>query len=334
MLTKRVNLLSKHYGETAVVLLKDPSHYINGQASVAWYNFVWNQKIEYNDIIVVMDYPKEHIINTTHTTTILWQSEPINIYNFPLSYINKFDYIISALPKTHTTKTKWINWLSICAFHSFLHHESYEKLIYNNTKNKTISLVTSDLTIIPEHRKRVDFVQFLKEKQESIDILWFNKKIYFYDGFKDYKYTIVLENTRQENHFTEKLTDALRSWCFVFYYGCSNIKNYFDMNSIVEIDITDMQDSLDKINSYIKENSYEENITSIQKNKEKALSMNYFSYLAQILKENNIQPYTQSESRSIIIDHHDSPVYALWRKRYYYQFQYILKKQLKKYFLS
>lgn len=269
MISQRVNLLSKHYGESAVVLLKNSSDYINGEANVNWYTFVWNKNIQENDIIVIMDYPKEKNIITKNSPIILWQSEPKNIYDFPLSYINKFDYILSPLPKKQTENTIRIHWLSICAFHSFLKHETYDKLIYNHTKNKTISLVTSDLTIIPEHRKRVDFVHFLQTQNSEIEVLGFDKKIYFYHGFKDYKYTIVLENTRQENHFTEKLTDALRSWCFVFYYGCSNIHKYFDMNSIIEIDITKTKETLDIINTYIIDEAYEKNSISIQKIKKK-----------------------------------------------------------------
>ena len=50
------------------------------------------------------------------------------------------------------------------------------------------------------------------------------------DGLFNYKYTIVLENTLAKDHWSEKLTDAMRMKCFIFYYGCENIYDYFDNN--------------------------------------------------------------------------------------------------------
>lgn len=62
--------------------------------------------------------------------------------------------------------------------------------------------------------------------------------------------------------------------------------------------------------------------------------MNYFSYLAQIIKEYNIWSSNHYKNKTLIIDDKDNPVYALWKKRYYYQLKYIIMKFLKKHILG
>ena len=50
-------------------------------------------------------------------------------------------------------------------------------------------------------------------------------------GLLDYKYSIVMENSQQQNYFTEKIADAYLSWCMPIYWGCPNINQYFNHNS-------------------------------------------------------------------------------------------------------
>lgn len=46
-------------------------------------------------------------------------------------------------------------------------------------------------------------------------------------GLLPYQYTMVLENSRQQNYWTEKLADAYLSWCIPIYWGCPNISEFF-----------------------------------------------------------------------------------------------------------
>ena len=46
----------------------------------------------------------------------------------------------------------------------------------------------------------------------------------------------MLENSEQPNYWTEKLADAYLSWSFPIYWGCPNILDFFDKESIFLID--------------------------------------------------------------------------------------------------
>jgi hypothetical protein len=51
-------------------------------------------------------------------------------------------------------------------------------------------------------------------------------------AYRDYRFAVVVEACREENFFTEHLIDALAFGCKVFYWGCPNIKQYFDSNAM------------------------------------------------------------------------------------------------------
>lgn len=57
------------------------------------------------------------------------------------------------------------------------------------------------------------------------------------DGLLPYRYTLALENSRQRNYWTEKLADAYLSWTVPVYWGCPNIEDYFNEETIRSIDL-------------------------------------------------------------------------------------------------
>lgn len=65
----------------------------------------------------------------------------------------------------------------------------------------------------------------------------------------EYRYCIVIENTRQDNFFTEQLLDCLRTKTIPIYMGCPNIRRYFNPNGMVLVatidDIVNFCNNLD-----------------------------------------------------------------------------------------
>lgn len=56
--------------------------------------------------------------------------------------------------------------------------------------------------------------------------------------FLDYNKSICIENSSQENYFTEKITDCMLGWCLPLYWGCPNIQDFFPEGSYRSIDIS------------------------------------------------------------------------------------------------
>lgn len=46
--------------------------------------------------------------------------------------------------------------------------------------------------------------------------------------FEDFQFSIVIENSQQENYFTEKIIDCLITKTIPIYWGCPNISEFFD----------------------------------------------------------------------------------------------------------
>ncbi len=46
--------------------------------------------------------------------------------------------------------------------------------------------------------------------------------------FEEYQFAIVVENSKQQNYFSEKLVDCLITKTIPIYYGCPNIDGYFN----------------------------------------------------------------------------------------------------------
>jgi hypothetical protein len=55
----------------------------------------------------------------------------------------------------------------------------------------------------------------------------------YHNFISGYKFMICFENTSQDNYFTEKLLNAYYNYTIPRYWGCSNIENYINMDSIL-----------------------------------------------------------------------------------------------------
>jgi hypothetical protein len=63
--------------------------------------------------------------------------------------------------------------------------------------------------------------------------------------FKEFQFSIVIENSQQSNYFTEKLVDCLITKTIPIYWGCPNISDYFDtVGWIIFSDINDLKHRL------------------------------------------------------------------------------------------
>ena len=90
------------------------------------------------------------------------------------------------------------------------------------------------------------------------------------DLFIEYQFSLVIENSRQKNYFSEKLIDCLLMKTIPIYYGCENISDFFDTSGWVLIqnrDINELKTQLPK---------YEDYINIINKNYEIALTYSYY----------------------------------------------------------
>jgi hypothetical protein len=137
-------------------------------------------------------------------------------------------------------------------------------------KPKLMSVISSSKKYTDGHRKRLKFVEALKDYfGNGIDVFGrgINDFADKWDVIYPYKYHISLENSSCTNGISEKLYDSFLGGAFPFYYGCPNVNDYFPSQSLVSIDISDINQSLKIIDKSIANQLYEKSIDFIQDSK-------------------------------------------------------------------
>ena len=162
--------------------------------------------------------------------------------------------------------------------------------LFNKTfvKNKTISCIMSNIGLNqnenPEGSIYFDRLNCVKALFNNL-----SDKIDFYgssvnkhislkkDGLVDYKFSICIENTNENNYISEKFYDAILTDTIPIYFGCKNIKTIWPQKGYVLLkSITDINYVLQEL-LYIIDNAtdiYRENIDGCREIKNKFLTQN------------------------------------------------------------
>ncbi len=190
-------------------------------------------------------------------------------------------------------------------------------------KVKNISWIVGDAMDLPGHIKRWSFLEFIKKMKLPIDI--YGKKIRYiedkWDGLAPYKYSLAIENNSGPHCWTEKLADCFLTWTIPFYYGCTNLENYFPEDSFVRIDINRPEESLEKINDIISEDRWEKYLPALDEARNLILhKYQIFPHLCDLISNHNTQ---NMEKMDITI-----PAYKRSSKAKILRLKYKVKKKI------
>lgn len=153
-------------------------------------------------------------------------------------------------------------------------------------KTRTISTVCSSKrqrhTL---HRKRYDFTRKIHAAMPDLDVFGHGVRPMRdkAEALDPYRYHIAIENHRCDHHWTEKIADAFLGWTLPFYYGCTNLQDYFPVDSFIEIDIDDVKGTLATIQRVITGGEYEKRLPAIAESRNLVMKRyNMFAVLADI----------------------------------------------------
>lgn len=106
---------------------------------------------------------------------------------------------------------------------------------------------------------------------------------------RPFQFSIVVENSRQDNYFTEKLLDCFLCKTIPIYWGCPNIGDFFSLDGILVINGGDIDvlKQLEKILRTCDSAKYESIISAIEYNYQEAFkyAYNYSERLKRIVLE-------------------------------------------------
>ena len=180
------------------------------------------------------------------------------------TYMNNFDYILTHdkdLLNKFPNKTKFAPfggcWIKDNNFHLY-------------KKNKNISMIYSNKNQMEGHQLRHQ----IANKYDNIDLFGrgtSNPLDYKEDSLVGYRYSIVIENSKTDNYFTEKLIDCLAVGTIPIYWGCPNLGDYFNLDGIITFSTLE---ELDSILPTLNKNLYESKLNVIADNLEKSKEYN------------------------------------------------------------
>ncbi len=272
---------TNNWGEVDSTLLKRLKTTTPNNSGI-WKNIHFTQDINKADYIISLGgLPNNQLYSKINTNNlIIFQREPNIIQLLNINLRLSFSYEKLYHVWTHPEHMQ----MSYDDFYYCKHNEL--------EKNLLLSTVTSMRLHTENCKKRVKFIKDFCNKYPNImDVYgsqWDNslglnykgelpfhnlggannrfnenKNKSKYDGLKNYKYSLCIENSCYDNYFTEKITDCLLSWTIPIYFGCKNIDTYFPKNSYYILDINDVN-SIDKLYEIIQKPITEENILDME----------------------------------------------------------------------
>ena len=101
-------------------------------------------------------------------------------------------------------------------------------------KSKIISMISSNKKMCEGHIHRLEWVNKIGD-QVDLYGRGFNEIKLKEDGLCDYMFSVAIENSRDDNFFTEKILDCFATGTIPVYYGCPNIDEYFNRDGIINL---------------------------------------------------------------------------------------------------
>lgn len=140
-------------------------------------------------------------------------------------FIESYSYMLPLIPyrdvnnfiKDYPKKNKLINYV-----YSQKNLSQYMLYSYRNDLGNCI--LDNDLNIDIYGGSTDNLrIKFKNKKNIKYSFDWNNVS----EIYKDYKFSIVIENSRHPNYFSEKIIIPLLCGCIPLYLGCTKIKDYF-----------------------------------------------------------------------------------------------------------
>lgn len=263
------------------------------------------------DYLIVLNRTKEKIRVKCPSGNkwLLKQEPPIPSYEWHYNIYQHFDTVFTPgdckiVPQQISSQTA-LPWHVDKDF-DYLSHLACPT---ESEKFNQVSWITSNAASKPGHIARLKFKDFLEEQNFVIHLYGrdFNPIDDKFDGIFPFKYSIAVECSSGKDYWTEKLADCFLSWTMPIYAGCTNITEYFPVDSMILIDLNNPKKALDIIRTAIKEDWWSKNIRAIEAARNKILyGYQFFPFITKRIKERETKK-TCTNKLAVTIPHNRAP---------------------------
>lgn len=252
---------------------------------------------EYDWLAVYDDLPRdspEEQLTCPREHTLLLTGEPSSITRYGRRYLAQFGHVLSSqepglISHPHLiTRQSGLLWF----YGGSDERGSLDELTAAKPpeKSRSISCVCSTKAMRHTmHSRRLAFVRRLMDYDlPEIDVWGYGIRELRdkAEAIDPYKYHLAIENHSCDHHWTEKLADAFLGFSLPFYFGCTNLSDYFPPDSYVPIDIRKPDEALATIRREMEEDSYEKRLPAIIEARRRVLEeYSTFPQLARIIRE-------------------------------------------------
>lgn len=182
--------------------------------------------------------------------------------------------------------------------------KSYDSLTANTTieKTKNLSAIISDAVSLPGHKLRYAFTNRMQGHfKQRLD--WYGKGAHFiddkWDGLAPYLFSIAIENAPHAGYFTEKILDCFLSLTVPFYFGCTDIDNYFPAEAIIKINPADYLGAIEIIEAAMHPDNYNKLLPYLHEAKD--LTLNKYQFFPSMVEFVNNYQKAGTQKHKIVI---------------------------------
>lgn len=224
-----------------------------------------------NDKLVIYTDNSLNLVDNKIETKIAWLLESPMVSKSQQNWIknnsNKFDIIFTSNSDLLDIgeKSKFLPvggcWIKL-----------EDQKIWN--KNKLISIIASNKSYTDGHMLRQNVIKNI----HKMDVYGRGHNFipYKLKGLKDYMFSIVIENTKKDYYFTEKLIDCFMTGVIPIYWGCPSIYHFFNSDGIITFDnIRELDYIISNLNAEIYKNKIHEIKDNFEKAKEYLIAEDY-----------------------------------------------------------
>jgi hypothetical protein len=229
-----------------------------------YFKWVWDRQPKDSYITVFTDCFLDEVLKSKSAKKVAWLIEPPSIsehiYKKVMQLYPRFDMVLTFWEDLLPIDNKFV----YMPYGTTWIHEP-QRAIYPKSKN--VSIIVSEKRITEGHKLRHACVNRFGK---SMDVLGrgykpFDQKV---EGLKDYRYSVVIENSRVNSYFSEKLLDCLLTGTVPVYWGYPKVAEFFDPKGFI---FFDRAEQLGPILDKMSVNDYLSRMEAIKSNYEKAL---------------------------------------------------------------
>lgn len=242
------------------------------------------------------------------SNTLLITTEPSSIRIDGPHFMRQFGYVLTNKsaklirhPKQiqQTPPLRWFYGRPMDGTGEWLSHDTLSQSLPDKTADLSTVCSTKKMSHTI-HAARLDFVMKLRERLKTLDVYGrgitpISDKA---EAMRDYRYHIAIENHIEPGHWTEKLADCFLAGCLPFYYGDPEYHKAIPRDSVIPIDIFDIDAAETTIRTAIQNDEFTKRQAFILEARQRVLTQhNTLGWVARFVRELNLTPTNHQEGR-------------------------------------